>query len=254
MDTKASIEGEMYEIEQCDTRDICPFGSLCGVSRNTQNKPLLPRVTSQKKGDLIWTNLRFENHVFVIKKGLFVSFGLNEYEEEIPYSILGRGNAIGLAEVYSSNEISDYYHVRCLTAGEVCMMSTRAIKWKLEELSPLFAQQIVSSIFVSQSASSFTQLKILSKRTLSDRIVALLLYLQDIESRNDALPATFEITHEEIAMLVASDRVSTTRVLHKLADKGIVSIGYKSVTLHNDKLKSVMHGFESYNFFETLQD
>lgn len=251
MDTKESIAKEFHEIERCKTRETCPFGTLCGVSRSGHGKPLVPRVLPQKKGDFLWTNLRFENHVFVVKKGVFISIGLNEYEEEIPFSILGEGNAIGLAEAYTAQEISDYYHLRCFTDGEICMMPTKVVKRKLEELSQQHTSQIISRVFVSQSVASFTQLKIMSKRTLSDRIVALLIYLQDIGSRNGISPATFEITHEEIAMMVASDRVSTTRVLHKLVEKGIVSIGYKSITLHNEKLESVMHGFEAYNFFET---
>lgn len=254
MDTKESVQKEFEELEQCPTRELCPFGFMCGVSRNGEGRPLLPRISRVKKGDLLWTNLRFESQVYVIRKGVFVSVGIDETEETIPYSILGKGNCVGLCEMYTPPEISEYYHIRSLVDGEICSTPAKIIKHKLQQLPQDYAQQLLCCVFVSQAASTFTQSKILSRRSLFDRILSLLLYLQDMTARRGVLQGTVEITHEEIATLVASDRVSTTRVLHKMAGEGLITIGYKSITLHNEKLEKNEQGFKAHSFFVTLKE
>lgn len=254
MNKKESIQGEIQEIEQCSTRDICPFGSLCGVSRNETGKPLFPRVSQIKKGELIWTTQRFERQVVVVRKGVFVSVGTGEQEEAVPFALLGKGNTVGLAESYTPSEVSDYYHIRNLIEGEICTLAVKAVRKKLEELPRITAHQIICCSFVSQTVSSFTQTKILSKKTLYERILALLLYLQDMTGRQEIEYSKLQLTHEEVASLIASDRASVTRVLHKMEADGILSIGYKSITLHNDRLTEHRKRHDSHNYFVALKD
>ena len=254
MNAQESIQGEIQEIEQCPTREICPLGSLCGVSRKGYGKPLFPVVRKVKKGELIWTTLRFENQVVVVRKGVYVSIGTGEQEEAVPFALLGKGNAAGLAEAYTPAEVSEYYHIRTLIEGEICTLPAKVVRRKLEELPQSVSHQIICCSFISQSISSFTQTKIVSKKSLYERILALLLYLQDMTGRQEIEHTTLEVTHEEISMLVASDRASVTRVLHKMSDDGILSIGYKSITLHNDNLVEHRKKHDSHICFVTPAD
>lgn len=254
MNARGSIQGEIREIEQCPTREVCPLGSLCGVSRKGYGKPLFPVVRKVEKGELIWTTLRFENQVVVIRKGVFVSIGTGEQEEAVPFALLGKGNAAGLAEAYTPSEVSEYYHIRTLIEGEICTLPAKVVRRKLEELPQVTSHQVICCSFISQSISSFTQTKIVSKKSLYERILALLLYLQDMTSRQDVEHTTLEITHEEISMLVASDRASVTRVLHKMSGDGILSIGYKSIMLHNDKLTKHRAEHDSHICFVTPKE
>lgn len=249
MNAQNSMQGEIQEIEQCPTREICPLGSLCGVSRKGYGKPLFPLVRSVDKGELVWTTLRFENQVIIVRKGVFVSVGTGEQEEAVPFALLGKGNAVGLAEAYTPSEVSDYYHIRNLIKGEICILPAKVVRRKLEEVPQAASHQLLCCSFISQSISSFTQTKIVSKKTLYEKILALLLYLQDMTSRQDIEHTTLEITHEEIAMLVVSDRASVTRVLHIMSDDGLLSIGYKSITLHNDALAQHREQHDSHICF-----
>ena len=236
MNARDAIETEIQEIEQCPMREVCPLGLLCGVSRKGRGKPLFPLVRAVDKGEMIWTTLRFESQVVVVREGVFVSIGTGEQQEGVPSALLGKGNAVGLAEAYVPSEVSEYYHIRNLIKGEICILPAKAVRRKLEELPQTTSHRIICCSFISQSISSFTQTKIVSKKSLYERILALLLYLQDMTGRQERGHETLEVTHEEISMLVASDRASVTRVLHKMSDDGILSIGYKSITLHNENL------------------
>lgn len=254
VDAKELMQNEIQEIEQCSTRDICPLGSLCGVSRNGLGKPLLPRVSKVKKGELVWTTQRFERQVILIRKGVFVSVGTGEQEDAVPFAMLGKGNALGLAEAYAPSEVSEYYHIRNLIEGEICALPAKIVRRKLEELPSATSHKVICCSFVSQTIASFTQTKIFSKKSLYDRILALLLYLQDMTGRQEIEHTTLQITHEEIAMLVASDRASVTRVLHKMSSDGVLSISYKSITLHNDELEAYRQKHDPHNYFITLKD
>lgn len=254
MGTRESMQSEIQEVEQCPTRDICPLGSLCGVSRSEYGKPLFPLIRTVEKGELVWTTLRFERQVIIVRKGVFFTVGTGDREEAIPFAVMGKGNAAGLADAYTPTELSEYYHIRNLIEGEVCMLPAKAVRRKLEELPQATSHQILGCSFVSQSISSFTQTKIVSKKSLYERILTFLLYIQDMTGREEAEHTVLKITHEEIAMLIASDRASVTRVLHKMCGDGILSMGYKSITLHNEKLVEHRKEHDSHTYFVTLKD
>ena len=253
MNARGSIQGEIREIEQCPTREVCPLGSLCGVSRKGYGSPF-PRgpQSGKRRAHLDYSQVRKPGRRR--SEGVFVSIGTGEQEEAVPFALLGKGNAAGLAEAYTPSEVSEYYHIRTLIEGEICTLPAKVVRRKLEELPQVTSHQVICCSFISQSISSFTQTKIVSKKSLYERILALLLYLQDMTSRQDVEHTTLEITHEEISMLVASDRASVTRVLHKMSGDGILSIGYKSIMLHNDKLAKHRAEHDSHICFVTPKE
>ena len=59
----------------------------------------------------------------------------------------------------------------------------------------------------------------------------LLLALCELKLREDDELVSVGMTHGDLATLIAADRASATRVLHKLADEGYVELGYKSLAL-----------------------
>lgn len=230
------IHMEMGSEDQCPARKGCPLGAVCGTAGEPHGRPLYPVASQVEKGELLWTNLRFENHIHVIQSGAFVSIGHTEQGREIPFALLGRGIAIGVAELYLTGELSDTYHIRNLLPGKVCSFSTNAVRQKLEATPEACMQELISSTLTNQCTSAFTQTRILSQPSLYHRILTLLLYLRDITGRTGQEDSEFNLTHEEIGTLVSSDRVSTTRVLHKMRDDEIIELGYRSITLCVDKL------------------
>lgn len=231
----------------CPVRDTCPLCVICGSREGSGSegggrgvsgpseefrKNMLPRTVSKvEKGKLLWTNLHFEQCVHVIQGGLFTSFGYNEQGQEIPFALFGAGIVVGIAELYLPSEISDTYHVRSLLPGTVCTVPLRSIRQRLRSVSRAYEQRLLISALTNQASSAFTQAKVVSRNTIYERVLALLLYIHDLTARGDTRRSSLSLTHEEVATLVLSDRVSVTRALHKMRNDGLIELGYKSITL-----------------------
>lgn len=246
------LKAEIAEVEHCSCRKTCPIGELCGTSWSSGIAPLFPAVINVESEELIWTNLRFENRVYIIQSGVLACMGHSEAGEEIPFALFGRGNAIGLIDIYAPSSVSGDYHIRTIVPGKICSVPAKALRRRLESLPQGHTQKILACAHASESSSAFTQTKILFRKSLQERIIALLLHLRELVQRSGRDLSVLKITHDEIALLVLSDRVSTTRVLHKMRDEGIIDLGYKSISIDEDKLDEVSGGYQVITHFYTV--
>ena len=230
------LKGETAEIESCSVRSVCPLGAICGPSRQVGGgcSPLYPSILKVDRDERLWTDMRFEQRVFILRKGAFVCMAHDEGDNEIPLSLYGKGIAIGLAEVYLPREASAQYHLRTVIPGSVCSLPMKAVKQHLEMLPSLYQQTILNSVLTNQVASMLAQVKMTSKQSYCDRVLLLLLRLFDISDKCRETKDV-RITHGEVASLIGSDRVTATRALHKARDEGYIELGYTSIKL-NDKL------------------
>ena len=231
----------------CPVRNTCPLKVICGGFSGIDDidfSAFLPcfgieaskelyscSFNEVEKGKLLWTHLHSEQCVHIIQSGVFVSFGTNEQGREVPFALFGAGIVVGIAELYLPTEISDTYHVRSLLPGTVCTVSLEAIRQRLRYVSRSREQKLMVSALANQVASAFTQAKVVSRNSVYERILAVLLYLQDLVARGKSGRTILHLTHEEISSLVQSDRVSVTRALHKLKEDGYIELNYKSITI-----------------------
>ena len=89
----------------------------------------------------------------------------------------------------------------------------------------------MSCALTNLSSASYTQLKTLARTPLSDRIAMLLIRLRDLAAREGRDLREIALTHGDVASLVATDRVSATRALHRLESDGLIELGYRSIGL-----------------------
>lgn len=225
---------EALAIKHCPTRDMCPIGSLCGTVRKEGHAPLFPTIIDVKPGDMVWADLRFEQKGFFFKSGVYACVVADEQEQEMPFGLFGCGIGFGIAELYTPREASSSYYLRALTSGSICSIPIKTLRYHLENIPQKLSHQILSSSYLNLISSSHTQQKILSKKLLTDRVTMLLIYLRYLAARENRDLSTISLTHSDIAFLVMSDRVSVTRTLHALEQKGLVSLGYKSLMIHDD--------------------
>lgn len=229
------LKGEVTEIEHCSVRGLCPFGEMCGMSSASGGVPLFPTILDVGKGEMLWTDMRFEQRIFVVKSGLFICMAQENEEGELPYAIYGSGIAIGAMELYMPREISSAYYLRALVPGRICSLPIDAVRRGLEKMGPEKAHQILNGALLNQSSAMFSQVKVMARTSLRERIILQLLIIHDVASRAGRDVRTLKITHEELAHLTGSDRVSVTRILNKLRDEGHIDLGYVSITI-NDSL------------------
>ena len=58
-----------------------------------------------------------------------------------------------------------------------------------------------------------------------------LLHLRELTSREGRELDEVQLTHEELGCLIACDRASTTRALHKMEQEGLIELGYRCIRL-----------------------
>lgn len=230
MQVRDYLKGVDTAVKYCQAREACPLGLLCATSDETQGSPLFPTFVDLAQGELLWTDARFEQRVFCIQSGLLSCVTNLEQKRKVPFALYGSGYSVGMPELYIPRAISDTYHLRALTVARVCSFSAKTLRRHLELLPPPGSQRILSCALTNLSAAAYAQLKIASKPLLYDRVVALLLRLRELGVREGRGLEPFSLTHDDVATLVGSDRVSTTRALHKLEEDGLIELGYKSLT------------------------
>lgn len=243
----SQVRSEAVAIAHCATRGVCPIGAICALGSEEDSRPLFPLMLEVSKGEMLWTDLRNERRVFVVGSGIFICMAHRGSDErEVPFALFGRAQTIGMAELYVPRSISQDYHLKALTDGSICSVPVKPLRRKMEAMPHSFSQVVLACALTNQAAASFAQSSVTTFPVLCDRVLALLLRLRDLANANGTCERSFALTHEDIALLVASDRVSATRVLHRLRDEGYVELGYKLVSL-TDKLLGMR---KNDSFFE----
>lgn len=233
MRMKDFLKGEAIAAENCAMRDFCPIGSLCMVEHEKESAPLFPTTIDVDQDDMLWTDLRSEQRVFIVRSGVLSLMAHVCEDWETPFALYGSGAAIGLAELYVPRTTSDTYHLKALVPGKVCSFLAKPLRRHIEALPTPLPYEILSKAFVNMSAAALNQSAIISKPLLHDRIALLLAVLRYLAELDGTHVEVLHITHDEIARHVMSDRGSVTRLLNKMEQDGIVELGYRSVRIHD---------------------
>lgn len=219
------LRGDIVAIINCPVRDSCLLASVCG-KLDESSVVLYPNVFEVGKGEMLWTNLRYEHRVYVLQSGIFQCL-VNAEQGEVPFALYGKGSVLGVAEFYSPKEDADMYHFSALVPGRVCSLPGRAVRKRLENAPVPVSQQVICRSLTNQFAFVATLSKILSRTHLRDKILGLLALIAELLGDTES---PIEITHNAIPLL-SSGRATTTRVLHDLQNEGRVELGYRSVRL-----------------------
>ena len=222
------LKSEESAVRHCASRDLCPFGMICGAG---SDDALFPYVFDVDPSELIWTDLRREHRVFVIQSGLFSCIANLDHDEERPFALLGCGYTSGVAELYVDRGISQSYYLRALTESRMCSFSAKVLRRQLEGLGSPLSQRILACALLNLSGASYALSKILLQSLLYDRVSMMLVYLHQLKARDGAGTDTLALGHATIADLVGADRVAVTRTLHKMEENSLVKLGYRSITL-----------------------
>jgi|GEM_PF-1053141 len=230
MKVEEYFKGEETAVRHCPVRSECPIGTLCGTAQAEGQAPLYPTMTEIEPGELVWVDLRYEQRVLSIRKGVFACITDLNQENEAPFSLCGAGNLTGLAELYIQREFTSTYYLRALTPATVCSFSAKSLRHRLEELPSASSHKILSCTLMNLMVAAYSQSRVMANMRLYDRIVAMLVRLKELCLRDGEGLRPISLTHGDVAALVASDRASVTRALHKIEQEGLVELGYRSLT------------------------
>lgn len=244
---------EETAVSFCPIRHLCPVGAVCGTENGERAaSKIMPAVIAFDKGDLLWTDHRYEHHVFVVRSGVLSSMAHVEPDGEVPFTLFGAGIGIGIADLYVPYDDANTYHLHALVPGSICSLPSKPLKRCLEGLEDDRAQKILAASLYNQASGSLMQSVIASRPLLCERIAMLLTGLKTLAERSGTEMTCARITHDEIASLVLSDRASVTRVLHQMEGKGLVKLGYRSIEIGSELCRNHRHWMETCNRFSTV--
>ena len=226
------IRSELIAIEHCPVRDVCPIKALCNVADET-GAELLPYLADQPKDSLIWTDLRNEQRITVIRSGVFAAVAMDDDDNEDVFAIYGAGYIIGLAELYIPRYVGSTYYLKALTDAKVCSIPAKPLRRRLEALPVAEAAELLSCAITNWSASSFQLLKAYGSTQVYDRVLLALNLIRQQWARSGAAPLNqIALSHDELAFLVSAERVSVTRALHRAEAEGLIGLGYKRIDIN----------------------
>lgn len=213
----------------CLARGLCPLGAVCAQVEDGGRSALYPTVLAVEQGEIVWADQRFEQRVFVIQEGVFACIDNPERGDEAAFAIFGCGDSAGLAELYVDRGIASTYYLRALAVGRVCSLPAKALRHALEALPAARAHRMLGCAYLNSAGALFFQTRMMAKVKTGERIALLLARVDELLGREGRRLEGLTLSHGDIAALVGSDRVSTTRGLHRMEQDGLVELGYRSV-------------------------
>ena len=226
------LKGESTAVRHCQIRQYCPIGSLCEkMCAPEEDYPLFPTLLDCDRGQLLWTDPHNEQRVFIIRGGFFSCVANLENNNEVPFALLGCGHSVGLSELYIPREIGKNYYLKALSHCMLCSFPAKPLRRQIESTPTSWSLGAISCALTSLSSASYVQAKTVAQPLLANRIAMVLLQLRKLAAREGRELGEMQLTHEELACLIACDRASTTRALHKMEQDGLIELGYRCIRI-----------------------
>lgn len=218
------------EAEHCPVRRTCPLAFLC--TSEEQGRLVLPVIEPVRRDDMVWTDLSSRPKVYAIRKGLLLSTVYANHGREMPYGLFGTGFSTGLLEPYSPLIASNFYYFRNIVSGEICSFDSAEVARRLDRYSVREAESLTTAIMLNQTTANYGQMLTLAHRTSRNKIVSVLLRLNNQLSRNPEFDGDIPISHGDVALIAATERATASRQLKVLADEGLIDVGYRRLRLN----------------------
>ncbi len=181
--------------------------------------------TEFKKGDIILHEGTMISHIIYLKSGLVKEYIKNGKKKEQILQIVKKYSYLGLSSLFGDRV--NHYSYAALEDIKVCYIDLNVFNGLIRE-NGNFAYEILISVS-SDSLNNFHRFMSQAKKKTYGRVADALLYFSKIIYESTA----FEIplTRQEFADLIGITRESTTRVLTKFKDEGILELEGRSIKI-----------------------
>lgn len=209
----------------CPIQSRCSFSVLCSIAY--KNAPLIEYAQGRfDKGTLFWFNQIERQDVYVLRSGITVVYNYLEGGRESVYTILAKGQVMGAGDLFVQNK--RLFVIQALTDIQVCRINGNSLKLLVSTYPDLFLSLYFAGYNNIQAMTQY--LEVISAKRVYDRVKNLLALLAGYQD-NPENEVSLALTHNDLARLVCSDRVSVTRILHRLSKEGWVELGNRNFTI-----------------------
>ncbi|MBN1315331.1 MAG: Crp/Fnr family transcriptional regulator [Anaerolineales bacterium] len=213
---------------ECPVREICYSSFACSPA-NIRRGLAPAGLVHYKKGEMIFYGMDADQSVLIVQTGIAVAINYLENGDAMIIGIIGRGVMIGEMEAFF--HIKYPYVIKALTPVTICKHYGVHLV-KLVKENPDYLSQVVAAI-ENNDHSLGRQLWIMNAQRVQERVrrtLVILANFQMFDNQNTDLP----VTHDDLALLVNTDRPTVSRCLKRLEKDGFVELGYQSMTVLGD--------------------
>ena len=162
-----------------------------------------------------------EEFVYVVLSGIASEIYYMASGEVIVFFLLGKGYTIGDIDAFFQQKY--YCSIEALTPMTACQLNTRDLVQLVDEDTSLLKN--VFGAFENNAQAMGLQMWMRNAQRIHERVKRLLSIFVKL-SGSEWEETRVDVTHEELATLINTDRASVTRALHRLQKEGFVKLGY----------------------------
>lgn len=214
----------------CPVRNICPLAFMCGMQLDG-DRYALPSISNVGYHEMLWTDLDGRRRVYAIRTGLFLIKGFANNGSEIPLSLSPAGMTGGIPDMYTSYVASSFYFFSALIPAEVCIFDGELVKEQINALGASKALDKLSLLALNQNTATYSQTLTLQHQRARERVVSVLLRLENVLMRQGDFDGTLPLSHDDIAFIAGIERATTSKELKDLANQNLITLKYRRIQL-----------------------
>jgi CRP/FNR family transcriptional regulator len=215
-------------INSCIT---CSNKSSCFKQLSTSELKLNDKHRVQlnfKKGETIFKQGSFANHIHFIKKGLVkVYMEVPNSEKNLVINILPTGNLLGLPSIYGNKVYT--YTATAIESTTICIIENSIIK-NLIEKNGKFAADIIKTMNHCTN-STFARFISLTHKQLNGRLADTLIYLSEEIYKTHKFKLS--LSRADLAELTGMSTMSVVKVIKDFKDNKIIKNESGSIEIIN---------------------
>jgi len=178
-----------------------------------------------KKGEIICKQGSFASHIIVLQEGL-ANVYMEGCGEELILKVLPAVNIIGLSSLYEGNSVF-HYSSKAYLDSKAQLIDINAIR-KVISVNAEFAAKIIS-LLSENTIIAYGRFFCLTKKQTYGRLADILLCLALRVYKNNVFP--LQLSRKELAALASMSVESTTRILTKFKNDGLISMKGENVEI-----------------------
>jgi CRP-like cAMP-binding protein len=185
--------------------------------------------TEFRKGDVIVHEGTMTSHIIYLKSGLVKEYVKSQNKEQI-LQIVKKYSYLGLSSLFGDR--INHYSYAALEDVKVCYIDLNVFN-QLIKTNGNFAYEILVSIS-RDSLNNFHRFMSQARKKTYGRVADAILYFAQIIYESNEFEIPF--TRQEFADLIGMARESTTRVLIRFRDEGILDLDGRLIRIHKPEL------------------
>lgn len=220
--------------EETNSCLFCTNKSACFKQLNNEELDLSNQHRVQlnfKRGETIFKQGSFANHVHFVKKGLVkVYMEIPGSEKNLVLNILPQGNLIGLPSVYGNKVYS--YTATAVDDSVICVIEIETIR-ELIEKNGKFAAGIIKTMNHC-SSHTFARFVSLTHKQLNGRLAEALIYLSEEIYKSTTFKLS--LSRADLGELTGMSTMSVVKVIKDFKDNKIIKNKDGTIEITNMQL------------------